>query len=282
VDIALDAGFPKSTFKNNTTGATITSPSFTVGGDTRTLVCVYTEYTSGNDPWPVSCAWVGGTPAAATAWVLRAWNAIDNGTDPNPNPTYSFTGDSTSGVDQEETGGRHHTARIWTSTWSGTPASASVVCTRTGTDNNTGSVNIYSFEGALTTFGKAGQHHSSSLEITNHTPGTIELPITADATGSVIVGGLYWGNAVGAATANGVTTIDYQNNDGGVDGVTAAFRLTGTTTASTQYTVGATDSGWSWGVVAIEVLRDPYVGYGTAYDHSGVKPYSSLWRPARA
>ena len=120
--IAIDASFPVTTFKNNATGATITSPSFTVGGNVRTLVLVYTDYTTGNDPWPISCAWVGGTPAAATAWVLRVWNSIadataDDGQAAAGNPSYSFTGDSTTGSDKEEYFNRHHTTRIWTSTW---------------------------------------------------------------------------------------------------------------------------------------------------------------------
>ena len=252
--IALDAGFPKTTFKNNATGATITSPAFTVGGNVRTLVLVYTEYSTGADVWPISCAWVGGTPAAATAWVLRAWNSLGGYTTNNPNPTYTFTGDSTSGADAEATSNRHHTTRIFTATWNGTPASASAVVTRTGTDANTGIVSVYSLEGALTTFGTIGQHHSSGLEITNTTAQTMELPITASASDSIIIGGLYWGNATEAVTANGSTTIDYQNNDGGAQGVSVAFRLTGTTTASTEYTLGITSSQWAWGVVAIEVL----------------------------
>jgi hypothetical protein len=252
--ITLDADFPAVTFKSNTTGATITSPSFIPGGTIRTLVLVYTEYTTGLDPWPTSCAWVGGTPAAATDWVLRAWNAIDNGTPDNPNPTYSFTGNSVTGVDAEDTGNRHHTTRIYTSTWNGERAAVSAVVTRTGTDANTGLVAVYSFAGAQTTFGTAGQHHSSGTEITNLTSQTIELPITASADGSWIIGGLYWGNSPGAVTANGSTTIDYQNNDGGNQGVGVAFRLTGTTTASTQYTLGITSSQYAWGVVAIEVL----------------------------
>ena len=252
--LCIDSGFPKTTFKSNTTGATITSPSFIVGGSTRTLVLVYTLYTTGADPWPITCAWSGGTPGPATAWVLRAWNAIDNGNNDNPNPTYSFTGDSTSGNDQEDLFNRHHTARIWTSTWSGTPSSASAICTRTGTDANTGIVSIYSFGGAQTTFGTLGQHHSSGTEIADLTAQTINLPITASASGSFLIGGLYWGNAGGAVTANGSTTIDFQADDGGSQGVSVAFRLTGTTTASTGYTLGVTDSQWAWGVAAIEVL----------------------------
>ena len=83
--IALDAGFPQTTFKNNAIGGTITSPAFTVGGNVRTLVLVYTEYTTGDDPWPISCAWVGGTPGAATDWVLRAWNSLGGYAINNPN-----------------------------------------------------------------------------------------------------------------------------------------------------------------------------------------------------
>jgi hypothetical protein len=277
MSINFDAGFPSTTFKNATTGSTITSPSFTVGGNVRTLVLVYADYSNNDDVWPVSCAWVGGTPSAATDWALRAWNAIDNGTPDNPNPTYSFTGDSTSGVDQEDTTNRHHTTRIFTSTWNGTPASAQAVVTRTGSDTNSGIVSVYSLENARgTIFGTVGQHHSSGTEITNLTAQTMELPITASDNGSIIIGGLYWGNAGGAVTANASTTIDYQNNDGGT--VAVAFRLTGTTTADTVYTLGITSSQWAWGIVAIEVREEPDP---FAYAHDGVAPWSSIWRPGR-
>jgi hypothetical protein len=81
----------------------------------------------------------------------------------------------------------------------------------------------------------------------------MELPITASANDSMIIGALYWGNALGSATANASTTIDYQNFDAAM-GISVAFRLTGVTTASTQYTLGITASEWAWGVVAIEIL----------------------------
>jgi len=101
----------------------------------------------------------------------------------------------------------------------------------------------------------------------------MELPITASASDSIIIGGLYWGNATEAVTANGSTTIDYQNNDDGAQGVSVAFRLTGTTTASTSYTLGITSSQWAWGVVAIEVLMAPV---GSASPSPSIAPLDGI------
>jgi len=50
-----------------------------------------------------------------------------------------------------------------------------------------------------------------------------------------------------------------------------------------SWTGGSTPS-WAAGAVAIKPAAEevPYIGYGTPRDHSGCKPWSSIWRPARA
>ena len=47
---------------------------------------------------------------------------------------------------------------------------------------------------------------------------------------------------------------------------------------------GGSNLVWAAGAVAIKPAAEevPYIGYGTPRDHSGCKPWSSIWRPARA
>lgn len=251
--INLDTGFPKNASRLNTAGLTITSPTFTTLGATRTLVAVYACYTTNNDPWPTTMAWVGGTPAGATDWTLQVWPATTSG-----NPSTSFTGDSTSGADAQDTS-IHWTTRIYTATATSVLTNVSAVLTRAGpVDANTGILSVYSFENARTTFGAKAQHHTPMSEV-NGIDRTVEVPITASASNSWIVGVGQWGNLPDGEsfTANGSTTIHYQINDGGAQGAAAAFRLTGLTTASTPYTLGFVDhpgNEYAWSILAIEVL----------------------------
>lgn len=246
--IALDnGGAPWSAAVQNAAGSTI-SRTFTVGGDVRTLVCVVSFYTTANDPYPVSVAWQGGTPAGATDWVCRAWPVGTTG-----NTTTSFTGTQSSGSDLHD-GTIHWTTQIWTATWNGTPASATVVATRTGSDAFTGILSVYSFANASATLGGAAQHHTPMSEVGGSNQ-LMQLTITPGYTGSWIVGIVHWGNATAAMTEMSGTTEDYSNGDAGEQGWGMAFHATDPTVASTPVTVGVTNSQYAWAMCAIEVRK---------------------------
>jgi len=231
----VDAGFPKSNWINNIPQGTVTSPTFTTLGATRTLVAITAWYTPSNDPFPATLAWVGGTPAGATAWQLA----------------------------QESTEGTiHWGTQIWWATATSVLTNVSVSATRAnpGSDRNTTILSVYSLSGARTTWGARAEHHSSITEVGNNIyVSTVTVPMTATAANSMILGVSQYGDFYINSTPNALVTIDYQQTDGGSDGGAAAWHKTTTTAASTAYTLGVqligdTGNTRAWSGCAVEVL----------------------------
>ncbi|MFA6105309.1 MAG: hypothetical protein WC725_01770 [Patescibacteria group bacterium] len=228
--IVNDVGFPKNVSRLNVSGATMVSPTFTTGGSVRTLVAVVSWYTPAEDPYPATLAWVGGTPAGATAWVKQV-EPVD--------------------------GTIHWTSQIWTATATNVLTNASVIATRNypRSELSTGILSIYSLANASTTFGGSAEHHSPMSDVGRNISGIYDVTVPVIAANSWIIGISQGGDTYVPFTARANTTIDYQANDGGADGGAAAWHLTTPTTGAGNYTVGVTDSDLAFSVEGLEILQ---------------------------
>ena len=245
VPIVKDANFPVSTWKNNVSGTTMTTPAFTTGNGPRTLVAVVSFYTPAQDPFPISVAWVGGAPSGATPWVQQVW----------PTTPASSSQFRSYALDPHD-GSIHWTSRIWTATATSQLVSAAVVATRTGSDASTGILSVYSLAN-VAGFGAKAQHHSPMADVSNNISGPYTVTIDVQAANSEIIGISQGGDTYYAFTPNALTTIDYQQNDGGADGGAAAWHKTTPTSGPGNVTLGCTDSDLAFSVEAIELLAAP-------------------------
>lgn len=231
----LDAGFPKCQSVPWSAVGSITVGPFSTPGATRTFVLVSSWYPPFNDPWPLTVAWEGGAPAGATTWTRRSW----------PND-----------------GTIHWTGEIWTANTTSTLTNVSVTTTRANfaAENTTSLVCIYSFANAATTFGAIVDHHSPMSDVAQNIFVPADVTITATANNSWLVGIGMGGETYQAAwTPRANTTIDGSANNPNPnlgDGGAFAFHMStpATTTASTQYTIGAIETNRAYVVEAIEVL----------------------------
>ena len=225
----LDAGFPKCAWINNATTASMTIGPFTTSGP-RAYVATVSFYTPANDPYPLSVTWVGGAPSGATTWTRRTW----------PND-----------------GSIHWTAEIWTATAAGGLTSVQVNAARSNVgDASTSILCVYSYSG-VSGIGAVADHHSPMSDVGAHISGTYTVTINAQAANSQIVGISQGGDTYHAFTANALTTIDYQQNDGGADGGAASWHKTTPTSGPGNVTLGCTDSNLAFAVEAIELLAAP-------------------------
>lgn len=245
--ITLDnSSAPWSANVHNTAGSSITSPSITTEGATRTLVCVVSYYdTQGDayDPYPLTVAWVGSTPAGASGWTCRVWPVGTTGA-----TTTDFSGTAQANHDATI----HWTTQIWTATATQIVSGAQVrVSSGQSTDAFTGIISVYSFGNASSAVGSEAQHHTPMSEV-NGANQLMQLTMTTTTDNSWIVGVLHWGNASSALTPMTGTTSDYNSGDNGEQGWGMAFHRV--TTTAGAYTVGATNSQYAWAMCAIEVL----------------------------
>ena len=119
---------------------------------------------------------------------------------------------------------------------------------------------------------------------TSGTTGSVD--VTPGQDGDMLVG-CFGVNDTAAAdgfdsgeTFNGTYIGQITNITSEVSGSMNYETLSGSGTKTVSWTK-ATSQGWR--VVGIVIMTDVLPDtYGTPHDHSGVKPYSSLWRPARA
>lgn len=240
----IDAGFPVTAQLLNTSSTSMTSPSFTTGGAERLIVAEACFYPPSVDPYPVTMAWVGGTPAGASDFTLQVYPEGATG---------SITTGPWSGAHD---GTIHWTCQIWTATTTSVQTSQQVIATRNGAaENTTGLLAVYSIAGA-SGIGARAQHHTPMSEV-NGANQPILIDITASASKSIILGILQWGNLAGGGSFtpyDSNTVIDYQMEDGGADGGCAAFRFSGVTSASSTYTLGVTASQYAWSMGVMEVL----------------------------
>ncbi len=205
-----------STWLNLAYAATMTTPTFSSQGAPRVWVAVVSWYPPFDDPPPTTVRWVGGTPAGqASDWqlVVRSYD-----------------------------GTVHWCSEIWWATSTQQLTNASVIASRSGaTSANyvTGILSVYEVSGARTTWGASAEHHSPMSEVSQDIrTNVVEVPITATASNSLIIGISQYGDYYAPSVANALTTIDYQQNDGGGDGGAAAWHKTTGTAASTSYTLG--------------------------------------------
>jgi hypothetical protein len=191
---------------------------------------VVSFYTPAHDPYPISVTWTGGTPGGATGWTQRIW----------PND-----------------GSIHWTAEIWTATSTGGLTGARVTATRANPDDNSTSILcVYSYAG-VGGIGAVADHHSPMSDVGANISGPYTVTINAQAANSQIVGISQGGDTYVPFTPNALTTIDYQQNDGGADGGAAAWRKTTPTTGPGNVTLGCTDRQLAFAIEAIELLAAP-------------------------
>jgi hypothetical protein len=224
-----------STWLNYINMATMTTPTFSSQGAQRVWVAVVSWYPPFTDPPPTTVGWAGGTPTGrASDWqmVVRSYDETV-----------------------------HWCSEIWWATSTQQLTDVSVVATRSGVttnNNSTGILAVYEISGARTTWGASAEHHSTMSEVSqNIRTSNVEVPITATATDSLIIGISQYGDFYSPSDANALTTIDYQQNDGGGDGGAAAWHMTTPTAANTAYTLGVSlPSGntRAFSAAAIEVL----------------------------
>lgn len=255
-DITIDnGGVPWSTSKLNVSGLTLpNSPPLNISteGAVRTLVAVFSFYPPGTDPYPCTVVWEGGTPAGATDWVLQVWPVGTSGA-----PTTQFRSYA---LDPHD-GTIHWTSQIWTCTTTSQQTNKGIRVTRSGSSSEqcTGILSVFSLANA-NGFGAKVQHHTPMSEV-NGANQEMQIPITAQADNSLILGVIHWGNLPDGGSfvpMDSGTTIFYQAQDGGADGGAASYRKTGLTAASTPYTLGfnqTTAARYAWTMCAIEVLR---------------------------
>jgi hypothetical protein len=111
----------------------------------------------------------------------------------------------------------------------------------TPNNNSTGILTVYEISGARTTWGAWAEHHSPMSEVSqNIRTNNVEVPITATATDSLIIGISQYGDFYDQSVANASTTIDYQLHDNHQDGGAAAWHKTTASVAGTPYTLGVT------------------------------------------
>jgi len=225
----LDALFPYCAWINNQTTPSMTVGPFTTTGP-RTYVAVVSFYTPANDPYPISVTWEGGAPGGATGWTQRIW----------PND-----------------GSIHWTAEIWTATSTGGLSAVQVTATRAHPgDNSTSILCVYSYAG-VGGIGAVANHHSPMSDVGANISGPYTVTINAQAASSQIVGISQGGDTYVPFTPNALTTIDYQQNDGGADGGAAAWRKTTPTAGPGNVTLGCTDRDLAFAIEAIELLAAP-------------------------
>lgn len=207
-----------STWLNYVNVASMTTPTFSSPGSPRVFVAVVSWYPPFDDPPPTTVRWVGGTPAGkASDWqmVVRSYD-----------------------------GTIHWCSEIWWATSTQPLTNVSVVATRSGVtanNNSTGILAVYEVTGARTTWGASAEHHSPMSEVSQDLrTSVVDVPITATAAGSQIIGISQYGDYYDMSSANALTTIDYQQHDGGGDGGAAAWHKTTTTAAGAPYTLGVT------------------------------------------
>ena len=198
--------------------SSMTTSTFSSQGAQRVWVAVVSWYPPFADPPPTTVGWVGGTPAGlASDWqmVVRSYD-----------------------------GTVHWCSEIWWATSTQQLTGVSVVATRSGTggsNNSTGILTIYEISGARTTWGAWAEHHSPMSEVSqNIRTNVVEVPITATATDSLIIGISQYGDFYAPSVANASTTIDYQLYDDHQDGGAAAWHKTTATVAGAPYTLGVT------------------------------------------
>jgi len=225
----LDAGFPKCTWIDNRNTPSMTIGPFTTSGP-RTYVATVSFYTPANDPYPLSLTWVGGAPGGASTWTRRTW--------PN-DPSI------------------HWTAEIWTATATGGLAGVQVDAARAHLgDASTSILCVYAYSG-VSGIGAVADHHSPMRDVGAHVTGPYTVTIDAQAANSQIVGISQGGDTYVPFTPNALTTIDYQQNDGGADGGAASWRKTTPTSGPGGVTLGCTDADLAFAVEAIELLAAP-------------------------
>ncbi len=224
-----------STWLNYVNVATMTTPTFSSQGAQRVWVAVVSWYPPFDDPPPTTVRWVGGTPAGrASDWqlVVRSYD-----------------------------GTIHWCSEIWWATSTQDLAGVAVVATRSGVtanNNSTGILAVYEVSGARTTWGAWAEHHSPMSEVSQDIRVTVvDVPITATASDSLILGISQYGDFYQPSSANASTTIDYQQHDDGGDGGAAAWHKTTGTVAGATSTLGVTLPGGNtraFSGCAVEVL----------------------------
>jgi hypothetical protein len=226
----LDPGFPRcGTIPGQTVAST--TLTFTTGGP-RHLVVATAWYAFETDPFPLTVAWVGGTPAGATAWTRRTW----------PND-----------------GTIHWTAQIFTATATAPLSAQQVRITRPNATDYVDALScVYSFAGA-SGFAAATDHHSPMEDVGQSIFVPADVTVQATAASSVLVGVLAAGEidenhlgVGGHVTPRAGTTIDLDHVVAGSG--QAAFRMTAPTAGPGSYTIGITNLNRAYAVEAIEVL----------------------------